>query len=302
MNTFCKGFPVVSLFSRSLAGALNYMSGARVIACLLLLQPAWLAAQAPAKSSSAAELELRNFRTESVTRDIVSDSSLLGNYDRAVLWAQLGSLWWKEDQAKARKWLQKAVEVTRRTDQKENEGERKDRRALIRILIPIVTPLESDLASQMAENLADSDQNNKVDNETAEALVKSALAVIGTNPTLAAKLGSAAIRAGDTYLIFRLLRSFQVRDANLSNALFDDVLTAAQSRLSEVLINNSIAYAFPRLSDHGAPDSVPVALKLRVLNIVRARMSSNGDEQTTCHIAAAAAPLAEEYGRLSPEG
>jgi hypothetical protein len=302
VNTSCKEVSGVLLFSVRLARAQNYLSGASVLVCLMLVHPALLPAQGSAKSNSATEFELRNFRIDSVTRDIVSDSSLLSDYDRAVLWARLGSLWWKEDQAKATKWLQKAFEVTRRPDQKENERERKQRQALIRILIPIVTPLEADLAAQLAENLTDSDQDNKLDNETAEVLVRAALAVIGTNPKLAARLGSAAIHAGDTYLIFRLLRSFQPRDDNLSNALFDEVLTAAQSRLSEVLINNSITYAFPRLSDRRAPDPLPIAFKVRLLNIVRARMSLDQDEETTCHIAIAAAPLMEEYARLSPEG
>ena len=124
-------------------------------------------------------------------------------------------------------------------------------------------------------------QSAELDSETAEALVRAALAVIGTNPKLAARLGSEAIQVADTYLIFRLLRSFPLSDDNLSNALFDEVLTAAQSRLSEVLISNSIAYAFPRLSDVRAPDPVPAAFKVRLLNIVRARMSLNGDEETT---------------------
>lgn len=273
-----------------------------IFTSVLLVNSAFVFSQTNDNSIKAGEIEIWHLKLDAITKDILVDATVLDNYDRAVLWARLGGLWWKQDRPRALQWFHKALDATKQSDQKETLIDRESRYSLVNTLVPLIAPFEPNLATEMVESLKDSKANTQRDNKSAEALVRSALSVVTSNPALAATLGSAAIQTGDTYLIFNLIRSLRLQDPKLSEALLDEVLTAASIRLSEELINNAIIFVYPKLSDPAKPDEIPPALKLRVLRIVVARMSLTGDEETTCHVAAMAAPLAEEYDRLFPEG
>jgi hypothetical protein len=247
-------------------------------------------------------------RAQSLTDELMADAVALDTVDRALLWARLGDIWWRDDQARARAWMQKAVEVVEFSSDQESPALRRRRVSAVRALLSIIVPRDRTLSARLTRILTpDSNQtSNDERSGNAEALVNAALAVLESDPEQAAQLGSASLRTGRTNLLIFLLYRLRSRDSKLADTLFNQTLAAAQSDYDEQLLFVLTSVAFPAILDPYVkaplpPDELRAALLGVLANGLQRSLTSSGDSTVGCGLAQTAAPLLVHFSRLLPQ-
>src|SRR5712664_2923593 len=85
-------------------------------------------------------------RSQIVTDKLINDATALAPVNRALLWGRLAVVWWKDDQKRARQWLQKAVEAVESSTGQESADDHRRRLTVARSLLRTIAPLDQKLA------------------------------------------------------------------------------------------------------------------------------------------------------------
>lgn len=238
-------------------------------------------------------------RAETMTDGLVKDAADLTSGDRALLWARLGAAWFRDDPDRAHTWMRKAVQEVEIVSDGENAQDRRRRLATARSLLSIIA-LDKQLGSRLLAVLeAQSDSATDRDRRNdANGLVDSALAVIDTDPQLAAKVGSAALRIGLGYRLATLLWQLRKRDSKLSDLLFDQALTVAGATYDREALGWLAVFAFRGET----PSDERRARLLGTLAEGLLRLSpAAGNEEKACGLVSIASPLLQQFDRLLPQ-
>lgn len=250
-------------------------------------------------------------RARAVSDDLTAEAPSLALHDRALLWARLGEVWWKDDNRRARALMLKAVEEVEAAPEQEEARARARRMAAARALLSVVGTRDRGLGERLSAALTAKPKSAQAADgergQAAEALAGAALEVLDADPRRAAELGSASFRAGAGSQQSALLMRLHKKDAGLAVSLFREGLAAARASRSAVLWLALAGAAFPHRL-YFPPLAGPVfseelrADTLRVLaeNLLRAPASEEDDEQV-CAFAWTAASLVEEFGALVPQ-
>lgn len=250
-------------------------------------------------------------RARAVSDDLNADAPSLLPHDRALLWARLGELWWRDDERRARALWLKAVEEVEAAPEQEEALARARRLAAARALLPVVGRRERSLGERLSAVLAakpKSAQGTDQERErNAGALANAALEVLDADPRRAAELGSASFRAGGNSGQSTLLMRLHTKDAGLAAALFREGLAAARASHGYDLWLALAGAAFPhRLYFPPFPGPVfPEEMRAETLralaeNLLRAPASEE-DDRKVCGFAWTAASLVEEFTALLPQ-
>jgi hypothetical protein len=244
-------------------------------------------------------------RAQALTDELMSDAIGLETTDRALLWGRLGQIWWKNDQPRARAWMQKAVETLASVSEEESPTLRRRRVSAARALLSITVSLDHTFSDRLTALLTlDSNQTSKDErNGNAEALVNAGLAVVEDNPVQAEQLGAASLRAGRTNLLIELQYRLRSRDSKLADTLFNQTLAVAQAEYDPQLILILTAVAFPTTLDPFIRVPLPSDdLQIALLGVLANTLQrSSGDTSVECGLAQAAAPLLVHFSRLVPQ-
>ncbi|MCA1614490.1 MAG: hypothetical protein LC800_10230, partial [Acidobacteria bacterium] len=186
-----------------------------VLTLLLLLSGAGARAQdaAEAVPNAVKPADLWLARASKLTDDLSKDAAALSEFERAMLWARLGSAWWKDDEERARGWLRRAVEAAESGPENEAEAARARRLDTARLLLPLVAPRDRGLGRRLstllekraAEKTADAGEGTN----NARALADAAGAALDSDPQLALALALDSLRAGVSFDLVDL--SFRLR-------------------------------------------------------------------------------------------
>jgi hypothetical protein len=195
--------------------------------------------------------------------------------------------------------MKKAVQEVEIVDG-ESAQDRHRRQATARSLLGIIAPRDKRLGSRLLTVLeAHPDSATEGDRRNnANGLVDNALAVIDTDPQLAAKLGSAAVRIGLGYRLATLLWQLRKRDSKLSDFLFDQALTVAGATYDREALGWLAAFAF-----RGQTPSDQRRAKLLVTlaeGLLRLSPAA-GNEEKACGLVSIASPLLQQFDRLLPQ-
>lgn len=249
-------------------------------------------------------------RVHLMTDEVVREASSLSVYDRALFWARLGELYWREDRESAAQWMLKAVETVESAPDEEREQERQTRLGCVRALMGIIAPREKKLGERLASVLIT--QSKKVSNNdgalNAGALVTAALAVVEGDPRRAFGLGETAVRAGTSSNLSLLLVQLRWQDDKLSDKLFTVALDKARGTEDAELMRVIGLPAFPtKLWPVPAPESVPLppdglrAAWLAVLAEMLTKVQPPEQQAEACRgLMLTASPLLDEYAGLLP--
>lgn len=247
-------------------------------------------------------------RAELLTYDLTKDADSLLPSGRALLWANLGEIWWEADTARARQWMQKAVEIVEFHPEQEDAADRNRRLAAARTLLPIIVARDKDLGSRLRALLInDSEQMTERDrNENAKALADAALELLDTEPSRATEFASASFRAGRTYQLTSLLWRLSAHNPKLAEPLFNEALAAARATYDTQLLSALALGAYAGMENPSTRKQVLTddlcAKLLGVLAEGIMRPSSvPADEVITCRLAPIAAQLIDEFNRLLPQ-
>jgi tetratricopeptide (TPR) repeat protein len=251
-------------------------------------------------------------RSRTITDEIIADSAALSTFDRAIVWAQLGAAWWKDDKTKARGWMLEAVEAVESIPSRETIVERHDRLATARTLLSLISMQDEKLAKRL-EAVFTSGTEGASETErrsNADALLESALAVLDSNPKRAAELGAAALHTGKPTRLIMLLWGLRDRDDKLADALFADAIVVAEETSDLALLATLSRVAFPELESPASTKRAPsVALRRQLLLVLasyleRTLRPAEGQPGACVSLAPAVsvgAPLLPQFERLTPQ-
>ncbi len=187
-------------------------------------------------------------RAESVTDNILRDSSKLSEVDKSLVLAKLGDAWWKIDSDKSTEWFVKAVDGLyflssneRRTSQ---NAYLETSRKILQIIGNRVDKQRDRLIGILAE-ISDVSQKEKELN--ADSLVEYGLQNVRDNPRFAHSLGTTAIGLGSPRFLYKLIWELNRQQPDLAVQLFNAAVGKAGSDPSFVRLQTIQLAAFPQV-------------------------------------------------------
>lgn len=249
-------------------------------------------------------------RAQALTDEIVSDANQLSKFDRALMYVRLADIWWKSDQERARKWLQKAVLEVESVPESEDPAENSRRVSAARVLFSMIAIRDKKLGDRLMAifNSNAVERGNKEDRQkNADALVELALANLEGNPQRAAELGLASLRAGASYNLTVLILRMHKIDTKLAGELFDQGLVLARAARDEELLDILASAAFPHkiFFPPAAAPVLPERMRIATLNLYAENLlttpSSAEDATASCKFSWTAAKLLDQYLAFLPQ-
>lgn len=152
-----------------------------------------------------------------LTEDVQKDAIDLASLDRALLFGRLAEIWWSQDVERARTLLQKAVAEVQSRSSEDNKNDRLRHISVLTTLLTIAAPLDERYTDQLTEMLKSraGKPTDQEANDSATALAQAALTVMDVDPTRAAALGSASLRAGRSRSLANVLSRLRLRNKDL---------------------------------------------------------------------------------------
>jgi len=252
--------------------------------------------------------EMWRARSEALTDDLLRDAAQLSAARRAVILGRLGQGWWNEDQTRARKWFQNAIELVEQVPNREPSTERRERIMAARKILKLVAPLDQKLMSPLIKILISGPLTTDGErSETAEWLMNSATDLVAVDPNGANELASLALRVGPPNDIATFLVAMRGKDEQRADAMFSHALSLAKQQSFPVQLLNSLNYAaFPvqRNFARNAPvpsDNLRTELLQYEINFLNAYPIDDDNRGSICScVSGFIAPMLSEFDRLLP--
>src|ERR1041385_3924190 len=142
--------------------------------------------------------DLWQVRSQTITNELIKDSSDLIPTEHARVWARLAERWWHDDPEQARSWMLKAVDIVEAVPNKENADERERRLSAVHSILKIVAPLDQKCTARLVAILSkDAEEQAKGKNAAnTDGLIEAAVLLVEKEPRHARDLGSLALRLG----------------------------------------------------------------------------------------------------------
>jgi hypothetical protein len=272
--------------------------GRKVIICFLLIVMFSPSLIFPQDTNLSSDVWLE--RAQRLTDDIINDATSIHTPDRAVIYARLGNLWWRDDPARARAWVVRAIEAVESTSIQESNDERNRRLAAARDLLRIVAPLDRDLSVRLSASftLNGGSVTGRETMQNADAMVDAALAVLETDPRRAAQLGEASLRTGHASRIALLLARLARRDRALGAQLFDRALISARTNYDPYMLTDMSNMVFNgplNLQTHQR------AMLNTLAEIFLRPPASPNEARASCQLINAVMPLMSQFNSMLPQ-
>ena len=268
------------------------------------------AAQRPQQNpQTEAANELWRVRAQTLTEDVLKDSSNFNSLRRALVWVKLAELWWLQDQRRARTWLTNAVEVVEQVPNRESSQERARRLSTAKLLLGTASRFDQKLTKRLLALVTDVDESTSESDRagSANSLIAAAIPVVDRDPKRAAELGAQALRVGIPGNLEQLLFALRPRDAKLADSLFEQALNLVRQNKSPQLLDQLTYAAFPKEMKVGWPMPVPPDnLKAELLRLHADFLNAPGNEPSNANsfcwvVGSFIAPLLPEFDRLLPQ-
>lgn len=256
---------------------------------------------------SKSRLEVLKWKriSEQITKDLLEDTNKNSHSERPVILARIASLWWEFDNEFARQLLKKAVSEVTFDSLIESDTEREKRLETATQLIKFIIPLDKILAEKLIKYTLEMKNSVNSNKQIADELIKAALQVVESNPTLAKDLGSHSLKNGQSYLIYRLIMELNFRDAKLGENLFNEALLMIEAFPD---LSTSVGFASALSSavfktykgKSLSKDSQKKFLQL-LFNLVSVESKHPKAQSHTCNFVSIAASLIAQYEIHFPE-
>jgi hypothetical protein len=278
--------------------------------CFLIvaMQPLSSNAQQAATARSGAAYDLWLVRSQTITEDLIKDSTTLASSKRALMLATLAQRWWQDDPEKAHLWMLKSIEFVEAVSNRENPEERNQRLTTARMLLHIVSPLDQKLGKRLLAVLTQASEATEADRTAnAEGIIEAAISLADKDPQRAAELGALALRTGRSTQIVVLISRLFSKDPKQGGALFAQMIEVVRQTLDQELINSLTQMIFPELVQPGArkpelPDSMRIELLKLDLAYLQANPVTAESKSSVCaSVVSYLAPVLVYFDRLLPQ-
>jgi hypothetical protein len=250
-------------------------------------------------------------RSESITNSLIGDATSLEAFERALMFARLGDVWWDSDRERARSWIKKSIEIVEYMPNDNDPAEHLQRIATVREILKIVEPRDEDLSRPLKDILTSDAKNGSTtqNNLNADALIEAALVLVKSDPQRAEALGVESLRIGRPTMLAGLLWELRRRDTKLADHLFMQGIIAVRETYDSALFSSLLRVAFPVLDGAGPsapapPDLLRAQLAQAVVKYLQQARLSTSEQSALCSQTAsfliAIVPLRSEFDRLLP--
>ena len=260
----------------------------------------------PAPQTDNAD-ELWRVRAQTITDDVLKDTSSLNSLRRALVWAKLAEIWWLADQRRAQTWITSAVEIVEQVPNRESPQERQQRMGTAKFLLNVASRFDQKLSQRLITLVTDVDESTSADDRDGSANSLIHAAIRTDDPKRAAELGAQALRIGIPSDIADLLFALRGRDVKLADGLFVQALNVARKEESPNLLDALTYAAFPAQKGVAGPVSTPPDnLKAELLKLHAAYLSAHANELqnglSVCWaVSGFIVPVLPEFDRLLPQ-
>lgn len=214
-------------------------------------------------------------RAQYFTDVSLKDALLLTAFDRALLWARLGELWWEADPSKAQEWFKKSVEALEYAPQSQRRSER-DRQLsaggkVLQILAPKAPALADRLAAMLVlpSKAGEGEAGGPGSRANPDDLIYAAQSIAESDPSRAVQLGEASLRAGSSYNLYALLIDLQRRDAASARLLLIKVMEEAKVKYDVVLLAVLEGFALRRTPESESRLArIPAEVRSQILRLL----------------------------------
>lgn len=233
-----------------------------------------------------------------LTGEILESSHSLSRFDQTLLNARLSVIWQQRDKENAALWRSKALQEISSPLGQEEESTRRMRLATTRALLKILPNSDKVSHDKLINILQSSDNNEQVDEATAEALVRMAEALVETDPKQSLNLAVSSLRIGNPPNLAGLLWKLRKSQTDIGDTLFYTLLAKAK----RTNYDYAILYLIPKVIFEGPTpsDSTQRDFLLTLAEGLQRPYGSNQEKVDRCKLTKLAAPLLSQFHRLLP--
>ncbi len=208
-------------------------------------------------------------RADAVTHSLLKETTKIDELERALLYAQIGDLWWKSDKTQSNVWFEKSADSIffySSDDIKTNGTKYIQITGEVLKIIADRNQKQSNRLTRILSEIENLSEDNK--NLNADALIELAFETVGKNPQRAAQLGITAFRVGKPQDYSKLLLRLRRYDAKLADQLFRTAFSATVASQDFMMLQGLKITAFPEIVLPDIPKEMylPEPLKIETLN------------------------------------
>ncbi len=272
-----------------LAGLVWIVAG--VMSCLIFAVSALSQTVKPTPDDKEL-LEWQN-RVNTLTEEIVSESSSVSDSERALYLAVLARIWWKSDEQLARGHLKKSADKVLSALRADDRSELARRLKYVQRTLRVFAELDEKLSQTLIGNVEKAIEGNDFganseDAEMAGLMATLGLQVVGSNPGTALTCGLNSLKFGLSKELANLFAVLYVKDPKLGESLYRLALKAANDNYSNAnyaFMGSLGWYIFDDDGKSGAfSNSIRISYLERVTDLVSGAALIEAERQNRCMI------------------
>jgi len=170
---------------------------------------------------------LWRLRADTITSNLLRETTKISELERALLFAKLGDLWWETGKNLADNYFEKSVDGVFFYSP---DSKKKEYFDTTRKILSIISTRNQKQTQRLVKVLSDTDNRVEEDkNLNADALIKFALQIVKDNPRQAFQLGVIALQTGVPKDFYKLFWELRRNNQTLANYFFKEALAKAKT-------------------------------------------------------------------------
>lgn len=221
------------------------------------------------------ELEIQKnvwrLRAETITGNLLKETTKISNLECALLFAKLGELWWKHDQNVANAFFEKAVDTIFFYSPNNKKNDKKEYFSASRNILLVVGNHSPKQANRLTKILSETDKEFEDErNLNADVLMKYALQIVRENPNQAFQIGIIALRTGVPKEFYKLIFELRRNNRNLADRLFREAFSITKTSPSYDMLQGIQLAVLPESITTNFPSEISATTqqKTEVLNFL----------------------------------
>lgn len=172
-------------------------------------------------------------RAETITDNLLKETTKISELERALLFAKLGDVWWEADASQSNYYFEKSVDTVFFYSDEDIKNGEKEYFNKTRNILSLINKRNEKQAGRLIKILSASGKASDSEREfNSDALIEHALRIVKENPNRAAQVGLVALRTGEPKEFYRLIWELRRSNKLLADQLFEEAFSHAKKTRS----------------------------------------------------------------------
>ena len=249
-------------------------------------------------------------RADAVTFTLVEEAGKTTPFKRALIYAQLGDLWWKFSPEQSNVWFEKTVDLLFFNTPDNSKSEADTCFQTVSETLTIISNRNQKQTNRLVKLLSENNEiSEKNKNTNADTLIEYALSIVKENPDKAAELGLLSFKTGQPNNFYELYWQLRRYAPNLADNFFNFIISQALISPNPQIMANLKTAVFPESVLPNAPTEIlsSNSTKTESLNffadyIIQQQAKFSPESISNCKSEALSiAPLKNYFTKLLPQ-